>query len=100
MDRETAAIVANARDLATWAAEAVVQTDALIEIAKRRPLSPQEQAANLQMQRELLVRMSQQHSLLEWAAAERGTSQAWIQQVADEPSAVRRILHFLRGRRR
>ena len=67
MDDVSAAVIANARGLAEWSAQAVVATDRLIERATTRPLSPTEQVENLRMQRELLVRISQRYSLLEWA---------------------------------
>lgn len=74
MDPTTAALIQNARDLAQWAAGAVVETDALIATANVRPLSPQEQGANLRMQRELLVRLSQRETLVEWALETRKMS--------------------------
>lgn len=67
MNRETAALIHHAQSLAAWAAEQVVATDALIVVAGLRPLSPSEQRDNLRMQRELLVRLSQRDSLVEWA---------------------------------
>jgi hypothetical protein len=76
MDREAAAIIHTADDLARWAAKAVVETDALIQVTKVRPLSPQEQNANLLMQREMLVRMSQQSSILDWAVESRAARRA------------------------
>lgn len=69
MDRETATVVHNADDLSRWAARAVIETDALIAVAAFRPLSPAEQGRNLVMQRELLVRISQQNTLLGWVVA-------------------------------
>lgn len=72
MDREAAAaVIHNAQDLASWAAGAVLETDALIATAATRPLSPAEQRDNLRMQRDLLVRISQQGTLLEWATGAR-----------------------------
>lgn len=72
MDLEGASISRNAHALSKWAAQAVEDTDRLLAIAEVRPLSPQEQRENLTMQRELLVRLSQQNTLLEWANDSRG----------------------------
>jgi hypothetical protein len=65
MDEETASVIQNSSRLARWAAEQVVETDKLIALCKVRPLSPFEQASNLLMQRELLVRLSQRETLAE-----------------------------------
>jgi hypothetical protein len=65
MDEETASVIQNSSRLARWAAEQVVETDKLIALCKVRPLSPFEQASNLLMQRELLVRLSQRDTLAE-----------------------------------
>lgn len=71
MDREAAAVIHNAQDLASWAAGAVLETDALIAVVAYRSLSPAEQRDNLRMQRELLVRISQQGTLIAWATETR-----------------------------
>ena len=71
MDREAYAVAHNAHALAVWAAGAVLETDALIATAAVRPLSPAEQGENLKMQRELLVRISQQGTLIAWATETR-----------------------------
>ena len=79
MDIETDALIATATRQACWAAEAVVRTDALIEVVRRRPLDPEEQRESLVLQRELLVRFSQQHTLLAWALESRtGGWSAWL----------------------
>jgi hypothetical protein len=65
MDEETASVIQHSARLATWAAGQVVETDKLIALCKVRPLSPFEQASNLLMQRELLVRLSQRDTLAE-----------------------------------
>jgi hypothetical protein len=65
MDEETASVIQHSARLATWAAEQVVETDKLIALCRVRPLSPFEQGLNLQMQRELLVRLSQRDTLAE-----------------------------------
>lgn len=77
LDTPTAAVILNAEGLAKWAANAVVETDALIERASVRPLSPAEQVANLRMQRELLVRLSQQNTLLGYALESRPARAPW-----------------------
>jgi hypothetical protein len=74
MDRETAAVIHNADDLARWASSAVVETDRLIAAAELRPLSPYEQSRGLHILRELLVRTTQQNTLLGWAMAEQRVS--------------------------
>lgn len=71
MDNETAALIANAQRLSKWAAEQVEATDKLIALAEIRPPSPADQLSNLRMQRELLVRLSQRESMIEWALESR-----------------------------
>ncbi len=77
MDRGTASVVQNADDLARWAAKAVIDTDRLIDATAIRPLSPAEQRLNLLMQRELLVRLSQQNTLLGYVIESRPDRGIW-----------------------
>jgi hypothetical protein len=66
MDEETASVIQNARNLAQWAAGEVVMVDRLISMARIRPLAPSEQAEQLTSYRELLVRVSQDRTLVEY----------------------------------
>jgi uracil DNA glycosylase len=66
MDEDTASVIQNARDLSQWAAGQVVLVDRLLTTARVRPLSPAEQSEQLVSYRELLVRVSQDRTLVEY----------------------------------
>lgn len=82
-------IIANTEDLARWCAEQAEALDPLIDASYRRPLSVSETRHLLVTQRELLVRMSQQQTLIAAMVFER---------VADAPvvpgfwSRVKRLI--------
>lgn len=71
MNPEDAAVINNARVVASRAAGAIVEVDALIAVLKYRPLSTDEQGRGLGVLRELLVLTTQQDTLLEWAVGVR-----------------------------
>lgn len=68
MDIRRAALIHLAHDNAKWAAMAVERVRTLRKIGRMRPLSPLEMDDFLDVHEQLLVRLTQRDTALEWAA--------------------------------